>query len=81
MTLSLSTKQRTKGPLDKAKLIIEVIANNLYYSLTLNNYVLKLEHMSLPISITIDELMENDFIIGNLVAHDAIIQKTQRIST
>ena len=62
-------------------MIIEVIANNLYYSLTLNNYVLKLEHMSLPISITIDELMENDFIIGNLVAHDAIIQKTQRIST
>lgn len=81
MTLSLSTKQRTKGPLDKAKLIIEVIANNLYYSLTLNNYVLKLEHMSLPISITIDELMESNFIIGNLVAHDAIIQKTQRIST
>lgn len=81
MTLNLSTKQRTKGPLDKAKSIIEVIANNLYYSLTLNNYVLKLEHVSLPISITIDELMENNFIVGNLVAYDAIIQKAQRIST
>jgi len=36
--------------------------------------------MPLPTSITIDELIENDFIVGNLVAADAIMQKAQRVS-
>ncbi len=78
MAMSLSTKP--KGPLERAKSNIETIANNLYYSLTLNNYILKLQSMPLPTSITIDELMENDFIVGNLVAADAIMQKAQRVS-
>jgi hypothetical protein len=78
MTVSLSTKP--KGPFERAKSNIETIANNLYYSLTLNNYILKLQSMPLPTSITIDELIENDFIVGNLVAADAIMQKAQRVS-
>ena len=80
MTLSLSPKQKMKGPFEKAKANVEVLANNLYYTLTLNNYILKLQSVSLPISITIDELMENDFIVGNLVAADSIIQHAQMIS-
>lgn len=78
MTVSLSTKP--KGPFERAKSNIETIANNLYYSLTLNNYILKLQSMPLPTSITIDELIENDFVVGNLVAADAIMQKAQRVS-
>jgi len=80
MTLSLSSKQQQKGPFEKARANVETLANNLYYTLTLNNYILKLQSVPLPTSITIDELMENDFIVGNLVAADAIIQTTQRIS-
>ncbi len=59
---------------------METIANNLYYSLALNNHLIKLRDMPLPTSITIDDLMEFDFVIGNLVAADAIMQKTQRIN-
>jgi hypothetical protein len=69
-----------KGPFEKAKASIEALANNLYYTLTLNSYILKLQSMPLPISITIDELLESDFIIGNLVAADSIIQRAQKIS-
>jgi hypothetical protein len=69
-----------KGPFEKAKANVETLANNLYYTLTLNNYILKLQCSPLPISITIDELMENDFIVGNLVAADSIIQHAQMIS-
>lgn len=78
MTLKSTTKQ--KGPLERALSNVETLANNLYYSLTLNKYILKLESMPLPISLTIDDLIENDFVIGNLVAADAIIQKAHRVS-
>jgi hypothetical protein len=78
MTLSLATKQ--KGPLDKARSNIEAIASNLYYSLTLNNYILKLQSMPLPTRITIDDIMENDFVIGNIMGADAIMQDAQMIS-
>jgi hypothetical protein len=78
MKVSLTTKP--KGTIERAQSSIEAIANNLYYSLTLNNYILKLETIPLPLRMTIDELMENDFIVGNLVAADAIIQHTQMIS-
>ena len=80
MTLSLSSRPREKGPFEKAKANVEALANNLYYTLTLNNYIMKLQSVPLPTSITIDELMENDFVVGNLVAADAIMQYTQRIS-
>lgn len=78
MKVSLTTKP--KGTTERKQSSIETIANNLYYSLTLNNYILKLETIPLPLRITIDELMESDFIVGNLVAADSIIQHTQMIS-
>lgn len=78
MTLSLATRQR--GPFERARSNVETIANNLYYSLALNNHLIKLRGMPSPISITIDDLMEFDFVIGNLVAADTIMQKTQRIN-
>jgi len=78
MKVSLTTKP--KGALEKSMSNIETIANNLYYSLTLNNYILKLEAIPLPLRMTIDELMENDFIVGNLVAADSIIQHAQMVS-
>lgn len=78
MTLSLTTKQ--KGPFENARSNIESIASNLYYALTLNNYLLKLQSMPLPLQITIDDLMQSDFVIGNIVGADAIMQKAQRIS-
>jgi len=78
--MTLNQTQKMKGPFDAALSNIEILANNLYYSLTLNSYILKLESMPLPISMTIDELMENDFVIGNLVAADAIMQKAHRVS-
>jgi hypothetical protein len=78
MTLSLATRQR--GPFERARSNVETIANNLYYSLALNNHLIKLRGMPSPISITIDDLMEFDFVFGNLVAADAIMQKTQRIN-
>lgn len=80
MTLILSPKQKMKGPFETAKANVEALANNLYYTLTLNSYILKLQSMPLPVSITIDELLESDFIIGNLVAADSIIQSAQKIS-
>lgn len=80
MTLSLSPKQKMKGPFEKAKANVEALSNNLYYTLTLNNYILKLQSVLLPTSITFEELMENDFVVGNLVAADSIIQTSQRIS-
>jgi hypothetical protein len=80
MTLSLSSRQKTKGPFEKARANVEALANNLYYTLTLNTYIMKLQFVPLPTSITIDELMENDFIVGNLVTADAIIQSSYRIS-
>lgn len=78
MMVSLAT--RKKGPFEKAKSNVETIASNLYYSLTLNNYILKLTSMPLPLNITIDEIIEHDFVIGNLVGADAIMQKAQQIS-
>ena len=78
MTLSLTTRQR--GPLELAQSNLEKIASNIYYSLALNNHVLKLQKMPLPISITMDDLMEEDFVVGNIVAADVIMQKAQRIS-
>jgi hypothetical protein len=78
MKVSLTTKP--KGTIERTQSNIETIANNLYYSLTLNNYILKLETIPLPLRITIDELMENDFVVGNLVAADSIMQHTQMIS-
>ena len=80
MTLSLSSKQRQKGPFEKAKANVEALANNLYYTLTLNNYIMKLQSMSLPTHLTIDELIENNYVIGNLVVADSIIQQAQMIS-
>lgn len=78
MKVSLTTKPR--GEFEKSKSNIETIANNLYYSLAFNSYILKLEAMPLPLRMTIDELLENDFIVGNLVAADSIIQHAQMIS-
>ena len=78
MTLSLATRQ--KGPFEKARSNVETIANNLYYSLTLNTYILKLASMPLPTKTTIDDITECDFVIGNLVGADAIMQQAQRIS-
>lgn len=80
MTLSLSPKQKMKGPFEKAKANVETLANNIYYTLTLNNYIAKLQSMPLPTHLTIDELIENDYVIGNLVAADSIIQQVQMIS-
>lgn len=80
MSLSLTTKQKTKGPFDRAKANIEALANNLYYTLTLNNYIMKLQSVPLPIHLTIDELIENNYIVGNLVTADAIMQQAQMIS-
>jgi UDP-N-acetylglucosamine pyrophosphorylase len=80
MTLSLTTKQKMKGPFEKAKANVETLANNLYYTLTLNNYIMKLQSMPLPIHLTIDELIENNYIVGNLVTADCIIQQSQMIS-
>jgi UDP-N-acetylglucosamine pyrophosphorylase len=69
-----------KGPFEKAKANVETLANNLYYTLTLNNYIMKLQSMPLPIHLTIDELIENNYIVGNLVTADCIIQQSQMIS-
>lgn len=80
MALSLTTKQKVKGPLERAKINIETIANNLYYTLTLSNYIMKLQSVPLPIHLTIDELIENNYVVGNLVAADSIIQQAQMIS-
>jgi len=79
MTLSLTTRQQ-KGPFEKARTNVEMIGNNLYYTLTLNNYMLKLQRMPLPIQITIDDIIQSDFIIGNIICVDVIMQRAQQIS-
>ena len=78
MTLSLATRQ--KGPFEKARSNVETVANNLYYSLTLNTYIIKLMSMPLPTRTTIEEITNCDFVIGNLIEADAIMQRAQRIS-
>ena len=78
MALNLAARQRG-GPFEVARSNVEIIANNLYYSLTLNNHLMKIHGMPLPISITIQDLMEFNFVIGNLVTADAIMQRAQRI--
>lgn len=77
MMMSLS---KAKGPFERARSNAETIANNLYYSLTLSTYIMKLERLPLPISVDIDDIMQNDFVVGNLLLADAIIQKAQRTS-
>jgi hypothetical protein len=71
---------KSRGPFERARNNAETIANNLYYSLTLSTYIMKLERLPLPTSVDIDDIMQNDFVIGNLLVADAIIQKAQRTS-
>lgn len=78
MTLGAITKK--KGPFEKARSNVETVANNLYYSLTLNTYIIKLMSMPLPTRTTIEEITNCDFVIGNLIEADAIMQRAQRIS-
>jgi hypothetical protein len=78
MKVSLTT--RPKDAFERSRSNIETIANNLYYSLAFNSYILKLEATPLPLRMTIDELLENDFIVGNLMVADSIIQHEQMIS-
>jgi hypothetical protein len=59
---------------------MEIIANSLYYAMALSEHLMKLEDPDLPMVVTFDELLEIDFIIGNLVAADVIMQQSQKIS-
>jgi hypothetical protein len=71
---------RIKTPFETSKSRIEALASNLYYSISLNKYIMKLQDMPLPISITIDDVMDRDFVIGNLLVADAEMQEAMRIS-
>ena len=78
--MSSNTVQKQKGPLNQAKDTMEIIANSLYYAMALSEHLMKLEDPDLPMVVTFDELLEIDFIIGNLVAADVIMQQSQKIS-
>jgi hypothetical protein len=78
--MSSNAVQKQKGPLNQAKDNMEIIANSLYYAMALSEHLMKLEDPDLPMVVTFDELLEIDFIIGNLVAADVIMQQSQKIS-
>jgi len=71
---------KIKSPFEKSRGKVEILASNLYYSLSLNKYIMKLQEMSLPVSITIDEVMDKDFVIGNLLVVDSTMQEALKIS-
>jgi hypothetical protein len=70
-----------KSRVEEARANVEALANNIYYSLMFNNHILRIQAIPLPIEMTIDEILDIDFIMGNLLEADAIMQKAQRISS
>ena len=74
------TPQKQKGLFNQAKDNMEIVANSIYYAIALNEHLMKLDDPELPMIVTFDELLEIDFIIGNLVAADVIMQQAQKIS-
>ena len=70
-----------KSRVEEAKANVEALANNIYYSLMFNNHILRIQAIPLPIEMTIDEILDIDFIMGNLLEADAIMQQAQRISS
>lgn len=77
--MKAKASQKQRYTFEHARSTIEIVANNIYYSISLNNHLMKLSNTTAMV-ITLDELLESDFIIGNLVIADSIIQKTQKIS-
>jgi len=79
--MTVRKAQRQSGVFEQARSSIETIANNIYYAIALSNHLTKVNELGHSnVVVTLDELLEIDFIIGNLVIADAIIQKTQKIS-
>lgn len=78
--MSTNTAQKQKGPFNQAKDNMEIVANSIYYAMALSEHLMKLNDPELPMIVTFDELLEIDFIIGNLVAADVIMQQAQKIS-
>jgi len=74
------TPQKQKGPFNQAKDNMEIVANSIYYAIALNEHLMKLDDPELPMIVTFDELLEIDFIIGNLIVADVIMQQAQKIS-
>jgi len=74
------TPQKQKGLFNQAKDNMEIVANSIYYAIALNEHLMKLDDPELPMIVTFDELLEIDFIIGNLIVADVIIQQAQKIS-
>lgn len=74
------TPQKQKGLFNQAKDNMEIVANSIYYAIALNEHLMKLDDPELPMIVTFDELLEIDFIIGNLIVADVIMQQAQKIS-
>ena len=74
------TPQKQKGLFNQAKDNMEIVANSIYYAIALSEHLMKLDDTELPMIVTFDELLEIDFIIGNLIVADVIMQQAQKIS-
>lgn len=70
-----------KSRVEEARANVEALANNIYYSMMFNNHILRIQAIPLPIEMTIDEILDIDFVMGNLLEADAIMQSAQRISS
>ncbi len=78
--MAANTSQRQTDLFERAKSNIEIVANSVYYSIALSKHLMKLDDPTAPFVVTLDELLEIDFIIGNLVIADVIMQGAQKIS-
>lgn len=70
-----------KSRVDEARANVETLANNIYYSMMFNSHIQRIQSVPLPIEITIEEILDIDFVMGNLLEADAIMQKAQKISS
>lgn len=78
--MAVNASHRQRDLFEQAKSNIEIVANSMYYSIALSNHLMKLDDPTAQFVVTLDELLEIDFIIGNLVIADVIMQGAQKIS-
>lgn len=78
--MSASESQRRSDPFRQAKANMEIVGNSIYYAMAMSGHMMKLSDPTIPDVITLDDLLEIDFIIGNLLAADVIMQRAQQIS-
>lgn len=78
--MATNASQNQKDPFKQAKSNMEIVGNGIYYAMALSDHLMKLSSKDSKPVVTLEELLEIDFIVGNLLAADGIMQNAQKIS-